>query len=83
MLVWRSVLKERASKKNATPRWANLDKIKNIYKEADLLNKSSKEKYDVDHIIPLQGKTVCGLHIHTNLQIITKKENQSKGNKLT
>lgn len=39
------------------------------------------EKFVVDHIIPLRGKNVSGLHIHTNLQIITDLDNSSKGNK--
>lgn len=66
--------KRRAAKLKATPKWVNLEKIKEIY-----LN--CPKGYHVDHIIPLQGKLICGLHVHNNLQYLTKSENTSKGNR--
>lgn len=67
--------KRRAIQLKAVPKFANLNKIKEIYKNCP-------KGYEVDHIIPLQGKTVCGLHIETNLQYLSIKANRSKGNKL-
>jgi hypothetical protein len=57
-----------------TPLWADLDKIKDIY-----LNRP--EGYHVDHIIPLNGVNVSGLHVENNLQYLTEADNLSKGNK--
>jgi hypothetical protein len=63
----------RARKLNQTPSWANLDKIKEIY-----LN--CPEGYHVDHIIPLKGKLVAGLHVENNLQCLPARENLAKRN---
>lgn len=66
--------KRRASKIQATPSWANLSKIKEIY-----LN--CPEGYHVDHFYPLVSDWVCGLHVEVNLQYLTEKDNLAKGNK--
>ena len=66
-------------KKSALPSWANLKEIKQIYKEAANLRDSGKNVH-VDHIIPLNGKNVCGLHIEYNLQIIDSNDNLKKSN---
>ncbi|NDG30981.1 hypothetical protein EB118_13045 [bacterium] len=57
-----------------TPSWANKDSIIEFYK-------NRPEGYHVDHIIPLNGETVCGLHILENLQYLPVHENLSKNNK--
>ena len=63
-----------ARKSNATPVWADFDAIKDIYLEAEY------QQMHVDHIVPLRGKTVCGLHVHENLQLLTERENCQKRN---
>ncbi len=65
-----------AQKKNAMPSWADTNSIKSIYQEA--VNKNM----EVDHIIPLRSKYVCGLHCEYNLQLLTKEENRLKGNRI-
>lgn len=68
----------RALKLNATPPWltnVHKDEIQQIYKQAAL------DDGHVDHIVPLQGKIVCGLHVPWNLQVLPKSENLKKYNK--
>jgi hypothetical protein len=65
--------KKRAAKLNATPKWADLGKIAKIYNNCP-------KGYQVDHIIPLQGKYICGFHVENNLQYLPAKDNMSKHN---
>jgi hypothetical protein len=58
-----------------------LSKIKRIYRTSRILSQFGKTNYVVDHTIPLKGKMVSGLHIESNLRIITDKWNARKGNK--
>lgn len=55
-----------------TPSWADLDAIKRTYAECP-------KGMTVDHIVPLAGKYVCGLHVEYNLQYLTRLENSKKG----
>lgn len=57
-------------------------KVLSIYEEAHALTKSTGIPHEVDHIIPLKSKVVCGLHVSWNMQILTKSENSKKGNKI-
>lgn len=66
--------KRRAKKLSATPYWANYEKISKFYENCP-------EGYHVDHIYPLQGKEVCGLHVLENLQYLPAIENIRKNNK--
>ena len=68
--------KYQASKKKAVPLWFNEKEVEKIYMFARTHN------LEVDHIVPLQGKTVCGLHVQNNLQCISREENRRKSNKL-
>lgn len=75
---------ERAKRYNAFPRWANnreeRKKILEIYIAAQYKNLTTRKRWQVDHIIPLYGHNVCGLHVSTNLRIISKQSNQAKSN---
>lgn len=78
-------MRRNAQKLKTTPIWLNKQQIENIqsfYNEAALLTITTGIKYQVDHIIPLRGKNVSGLHVPWNLQVITAKANNIKGNKV-
>ena len=73
--------KWRAALLQATPAWANQKKIAEFYETADGLSMLTGEWYHVDHIVPLQGKTVRGLHCEANLQVLPEVDNIRKGNR--
>ena len=66
--------RRRATKKNATPTWADTNLIRDVYLEAAYM------QMDVDHIYPLKSDVVCGLHVWENLQLLPKKINIKKSN---
>lgn len=71
--------------RDATPPWLSAEdkaKIKELYKQALEVSKLTGEQYEVDHIIPLQGETVSGLHVPWNLQLLHYSDNRSKSNSL-
>jgi len=76
--------KRKAAKKLRTPIWLtpiDFERIENEYKLAAILTKIWGEPWHVDHIIPLQGKLVSGLHVPSNLQVILGSKNCSKQNR--
>jgi len=83
---WRGIkARRRAAKLQATPSWLDSEylwMISEIYSLPSLREEMTGIKWEVDHIVPLQGKQVCGLHVPWNLQVITQLENRRKGNKL-
>lgn len=77
--------RRRAVKLNATPSWLTseqLQEIEELYEIAQAFKVYTGQEYHVDHIVPLQGKNVCGLHVPWNLQILEASENIRKSNKL-
>jgi hypothetical protein len=73
------VAKRRAAVLMAMPPWADLVSIRKVYQTAKQLQALDGIPRQVDHVIPLRGKNVCGLHVAANLQVITAKENREKG----
>lgn len=76
--------KRRAQKGNATPSWLTPEhhgQMLKFYEEAARLTRETGVIHHVDHIVPLQGRNICGLHVPWNLRVITMAENCSKGNR--
>ena len=67
-----------AAKLRATPMWVDRAAMESVYAKAKLLQRETGIVHHVDHIIPLRGKGVCGLHVPWNLQAIPARENYLK-----
>jgi len=77
--------RQQAKRLMRCPKWLTLDDhwmIKEVYELAALRTKMFGFDWHVDHILPLQGKTVSGLHVPTNLQVIPAVDNVRKGNRV-
>lgn len=74
----------RFARDKATPKWLSKEQkqeIVSFYALAKDCEVVSGQKYQVDHIVPLKGKNVCGLHVPWNLQVLPADINNSKGNR--
>ena len=84
--AYRRYRAERRSRlSNATPAWLTADDktfMDITYRMADLLGAELGIPMEVDHITPLAGRNICGLHVPLNLQVIPKIKNRSKGNRV-
>lgn len=77
--------KRAESERNAKLCWVDAEharKINEIYVSARLIELNTGVRMQVDHIVPLRGKNVCGLHVWWNLEVINAHDNASKGNRL-
>jgi len=78
--------RRRAVLRNAAPGWLTKEDhkaIRRVYKQAAEMTKLTGIPHEVDHIYPLKGETMCGLHVPSNLRVITTFDNRSKGNRLS
>jgi hypothetical protein len=73
--------KRQAAKLQRIPTWYDDDLVKEVYALA-LEFREAGFQVDVDHLVPLQGDTVSGLHWHGNLRVCLASVNRSKGNRL-
>lgn len=70
-----------AAKILATPGWASIVAINEIYADASLKSRETDVAWHVDHVIPLRSELVCGLHCEQNMQVLPAQENIIKGNR--
>jgi hypothetical protein len=86
--AYAKAIKDKSNKRNAqlraaTPQWADSAAIQRFYDEAQYMQDETGEAYEVDHIDPLQGDLVCGLHVPENLRVVPAAVNRNKGAKFT
>lgn len=72
--------KQRALRRKRTATWANHEIIVTFYREAARLTRLTGVPHEVDHIVPLLGERVSGLHVEDNLQVVPRAVNRAKSN---
>lgn len=73
--------KRRTAQMQAMPAWVDQKALRAVYQEAAQKQAATGKLYHVDHIVPLRGKNVCGLHVPWNLQVLPARENLKKNNR--
>lgn len=73
----------RAAKAHRSPAWADRKAILAIYRMARRVSDCLRIPFHVDHIVPLHGENVCGLHVERNLRVMPGRANQSKGRRFS
>lgn len=76
--------RRQASKMQRTPRWLTEDDLRVMrgqYEMASLMSRLVGVPYSVDHVLPLQGREISGLHVPSNLRVIRASLNSAKGNR--
>ncbi|AIO45448.1 putative gp34 [Burkholderia cepacia] len=73
--------RRRMRERRAMPPWVKLSDLRPFYREAKRLTRETGELHVVDHIVPLDGEIVCGLHVPHNLRVTHWRINAVKANR--
>jgi hypothetical protein len=73
--------RRRMRERRAMPPWVKLSDLRPFYREAKRLTRETGELHVVDHIVPLDGETVCGFHAPNNMQVSHWLANALKANR--
>ena len=76
--LWASM---KSARKAATPFWADFNIINFLYATRLYMQQDTQTDWHVDHVVPIKGKRVSGLHVHFNLRVVPARFNLQKSNK--